>query len=318
MKRLGFLGSFFGKPTATVVALAGALAATLSTRGANAGCGDGTCGRVDWTEVTASNQGTAVAAKLHGAFTWEASPDGWVTHPIGGTLSGYVWLSCVPPGDSGPVETTCTDQLASEMAKAGTITPLRWGGTNNFDSTTMKPIVPKGLYAEGQPGAPEYLIAFPLGGEPLNQAVCPTALAFGKDAGAHDAGAMTGSDAAASSDGPVSGTGGASSSSTGDGSTGRSGGANAGGASGAGGSSAAAGGAKTTGGVPRSNMTGNGDQPSGETGGFPTAANAAADAGGGCRITTVASSSRSGPWLFALAIAFASARRSRAARQQVP
>src|SRR6185503_1422111 len=110
MKRLGFLESKLASPKTAVVALAGALAVTLSTHAANAGCGDGACGRVDWTEVTASNQGTAVAAKLHGAFSWEASPDGWLTHPIGGTLSGYVWLSCVPPGDSGPVETTCTDK----------------------------------------------------------------------------------------------------------------------------------------------------------------------------------------------------------------
>jgi hypothetical protein len=305
MKRLGFLACSLADSKTAVVGLAGALAITLSTRAANAGCGDGTCGRIDWTEVTASNQGTAVAAKLHGAFSWESSPDGWATHPIGGTLAGYVWLSCAPPGDSGPVEATCTDRLASEMAKAGTTTPLTWGGVNNFDSTTMKPIVPKGLYAEGDTGAASYLVAFPLGGMPLNQAVCPTALSFGKDAGAPDAGANPGSDAASptTGGGPAGGQSGA-----------RDGGPHVGGTTGAGGTSGHAGGTKAAGGAPRSNVTGTGGQSSDETGGSSSGSNAA-DAGGGCRVSSVAlHSSGSGLWLTALAVGFASLRRSRGAR----
>src|SRR5262245_17511536 len=105
MKRLGFLDRSSNSPKTAVVALAGALAVIMSTHAANAGCGDGSCGRVDWTEVTAEQQGTPVAAKIHGAFSWEASPDGWATHPIGGTMLGFLWLSCVPPGDGGAVTT---------------------------------------------------------------------------------------------------------------------------------------------------------------------------------------------------------------------
>jgi hypothetical protein len=185
---------------------------------------------------------------------------------------------------------------------------------NNFDSTTMKPIVPKGLYAEGETGAASYLVAFPLGAMPLNQAVCLTALAFGKDAGAPDAGTNPGSDAAASPDGTVSGTGSTHGSNTG-GSPGggqggeRDGGMHVGGTNGRGGASGNAGGA------PRSNVIGTGGQSSDETGGASSGSNAAADAGGGCRVSTVAQySSGSGLWPAALAIGFASVRRSRRAR----
>lgn len=301
MKRLGFLGCSSAVPNAAAVALAGAMAVTVSTRAANAGCGDGACGRIDWTEVTASNQGTAVAAKLHGAFSWEASPDAWQTHPIGGTLSGYVWFSCVPPGDSGPVESTCTDQLATEMAKAGTNTPLTWAGVNNYDLTAKKPIVPKGLYAEGDTGAASYLVAFPLGGNPINKAVCQTALAFGKDGGtASGTGGATGG-------GPAGGQGGE-----------RDGGTHVGGTTGSGGTSGNAGGTTAAGGAPRSNGAGTGGASSDETGGDSSSSNGAADAGGGCRASGVAPhASGFQPWMAALAIAFASLRRSRNTRPRL-
>ena len=49
----------------------GAMVAALQTstgRDAWAGCGDGACGRVDWTEVTDQQGGTPVAVKFHGGF----------------------------------------------------------------------------------------------------------------------------------------------------------------------------------------------------------------------------------------------------------
>jgi hypothetical protein len=227
-----------------------------------------------------------------------------LTHPIGGTLSGYVWLSCVPPGDSGSVETTCTDRLASEMAKAGTNTPLTWSGMNNFDSTAMKPIIPKGLYAEGATGAASYLVAFPLGGQPINQSVCPTALAFGKDAGTPGAGGSDGSTHGSTTGGAPTGD--------------HDGGSTHVGAIGSGGTSGNAGGTKAAGGAPRSNATDTGGASSDETGGASSSSNGAADAGGGCRTSGASPhSSGSGPWMAALALAFASVRRSRSARPRL-
>src|SRR5262245_30088988 len=87
-------------------------------REAHAGCSDGACGRIDWTEVTDTDHGAPVAAKLHGAYAWEASPDGWATHPIAGAFSGYFWLTCRP--DGGAADPTCKDALAREIAKERT------------------------------------------------------------------------------------------------------------------------------------------------------------------------------------------------------
>src|SRR5262245_50834354 len=86
--------------------------------GAWAGCGGGACGRIDWTEVTDVDQGAPAAVKLHGAYAWEASPDGWGTHPIAGTFAGYYWLTCRPTG--GAADPTCKQAIATEIAKAGT------------------------------------------------------------------------------------------------------------------------------------------------------------------------------------------------------
>src|SRR6059036_3483191 len=72
--------------------LAGA-ALLLGERAALAGCGDVGCGRTDWTEVTLE-AGQPKEAKLHGGFAWEASPDGWASHPIGGTRVGFLHLAC--------------------------------------------------------------------------------------------------------------------------------------------------------------------------------------------------------------------------------
>jgi len=63
-------------------------------------------------------------------------------------------------------------------------------------------------------------------------------------------------------------------------------------------------------------MTGSGDQPSDEAGGSTASNNSAADAGGGCRVSTAAPPSPSALSLIGLAIGFASARRFRKARPQ--
>src|SRR5687768_867723 len=83
------------RQTAMLGFLAGLATSTVMVGDARAGCSDGACGRIDWTEVTEMDQGAPAAAKLHGAYAWEASSDGWATHPLAGTVSGYFWLSCL-------------------------------------------------------------------------------------------------------------------------------------------------------------------------------------------------------------------------------
>src|SRR5260221_9931860 len=172
---------------ATVASMAAILGVAM-VREARAGCGDGACGRVDWTEVTDVDQGTPAAAKLHGAYAWEASPDGWGTHPIGGTFPGFLWVSCRPAG--GAADATCQQALAAEMAKAGSSSSMiTFGGS--FFSPDAGVIQPPGLFRETQGGvAALYGRDLQLGGAPFNPQVCPAAFAIprnGADAAVPDA-----------------------------------------------------------------------------------------------------------------------------------
>jgi len=145
---------------------------------ARAGCNDGACGRVDWTEVTELDEGAPLTAKLHGAYAWEASPDGWGTHPVAGTVSGYFWLTCTAP--SGAADAVCKQQLATEMAKVGTDRTLNFAGTYFTDAGVTRPA---GLFAEGEASSPASLVDLLLGGAPINPEVCRAALALPRNAG---------------------------------------------------------------------------------------------------------------------------------------
>jgi MYXO-CTERM domain-containing protein len=159
---------------ATGASVVSILMAFWAEREARAGCNDGACGRIDWTEVTDDDQGSPAAAKLHGAYAWEASPDSWATHPIAGTISGYFWLTCRPA--SGIADPTCKQALATEIAKAGTMTTIGINGTYFVDGGAIQP---PGLYAEGQTGFPAlYGAGAQVGGSPMNPGVCPAALAL--------------------------------------------------------------------------------------------------------------------------------------------
>jgi hypothetical protein len=80
---------------------------------AEAGCGDVGVGRIDWTEVTLDGAAKPKEARLHGAFAWEGS-EAWQTHPISGTLLGFVHVAC-----DGTVA-DCSDRIAQLVAVAGT------------------------------------------------------------------------------------------------------------------------------------------------------------------------------------------------------
>ena len=155
--------------------IAGAATITVMVGEARAGCSDGACGRVDWTEVTDMDQGAPAAAKLHGAYAWEASKDSWATHPLAGTVSGYFWLSCLSP--SGSSEAVCRQQLASEMGKAGTDNTFTvYGWYYSLDAGVV--LRPPGLFEEGESGTPQALADLIIGGSPMNAEVCRTALAM--------------------------------------------------------------------------------------------------------------------------------------------
>jgi hypothetical protein len=195
---------------ATVASMAAILGVAM-VREARAGCNDGACGRVDWTEVTDVDQGTPAAAKLHGAYAWEASSDGWATHPIGGAFAGYLWVSCRPAG--GAADATCEQALAAEMAKAGSSSMITFGG--GFFSPDAGVIQPPGLFRETQDGiAALYGRDLQLGGAPFNPQVCPAAFAIarnGADAAVPDATAPTDAtppDDAQGSGGAATGSGG--------------------------------------------------------------------------------------------------------------
>jgi len=202
---------------ATIIA-AGSICSVFSGE-AHAGCGDGACGRVDWTEVTDMDQGVPAAAKLHGNYAWEASRDYWGSHPLAGTLSGYVWLTCLSPSGTNAV---CRGQLAAEIAKAGTTTTVTLNGSY-FDYDAGAVLRPAGLFAEGEPGTAVFLPESSLGGGPLNPDVCRVALglpAIGGDAGTPDAAGGAGGNAGSGAGGGGAASGGAA------------GGTNAGGAAG--------------------------------------------------------------------------------------
>ena len=195
----------FSRSIAVRIAIAGLLAGTalgsVMEGEARAGCGDGACGRVDWTEVTDMDQGAPAAAKLHGGYAWEASPDFWTTHPLAGTLPGYLWLTCLSPSGTSAV---CKGQLAAEMAKAGTDETIRFSGSY-FDYDAGAVVRPTGLFPEGETGSPAALTNLALGGSPLNPAVCPAALAVprvGMADAAGGAGGNPSSDASPGGAGP--------------------------------------------------------------------------------------------------------------------
>jgi hypothetical protein len=161
--------------------------------------------------VTDVDQGTPAAAKLHGAYAWEASPDGWATHPIAGGLSGYFWLTCRPA--SGVADPTCKQALAMEIAKAGTSTTIGFSGSYFVEGGAIQP---PGLYAESQAGhAVLYGTDAQIGGMPMNPNVCPAALALPRnspDGGTEDAGGSTDANTSADAQGAggEAGSGGAS------------------------------------------------------------------------------------------------------------
>jgi hypothetical protein len=272
------------------------LAAT-SLRPAWAGCGDGACGRVDWTEVTETRGGNPVAVKFHGGYAWESSPDFWATHPLGGKISGYLWLTCTADGDPQPA---CLTQLNGEMAKAGTDTPIKFNGS--YFSQDAGVVRPPGLFEEGESAAPERL---QLGGGPINAQICPTAFALPEngqdggtttaDAGATSDDAGSSDDARASEDAP---------SSTGSG--------GAGGSPGSGGSTAATGGSTvgSGGAAGATSATGGGTNAAGAAGGKTDAADAG-DEDGGCSLAPRAPRSTPAFAAIGLVIGLAMRRRRR-------
>lgn len=139
-------------------------------RAASAGCSDGACGRIDWTEITETSGTEAVAAKLHGRFAWESS-EGWIDHVVGGSLRGFLWMKCAP------TDRACKLALAAEVRKTGSSDPLYFRG-NFWDYQTSKPMQPPLLFAEGQTGTAAGLDDLNLGIEPWNPSVCPTAFAL--------------------------------------------------------------------------------------------------------------------------------------------
>jgi hypothetical protein len=157
---------------ATGASILTVIAGAAAERDARAGCNDGACGRIDWTEVTDMDQGAPAAAKLHGGYAWEASPDTWATHPVVDKFPGYFWLTCRPPG--GAADPTCKQALASEMAKAGTNTTILFNGNYFVDGGTVQP---RGLFREGTAGeAALYAVDVQFGSGPMNPQTCASAL----------------------------------------------------------------------------------------------------------------------------------------------
>ncbi len=130
-----------------------------------AGCGDTLVMRVDSQKLEFSDGAEPSAVQLQGALGWEASPDGWQIHPIGGTALGFVHLGC-PKGDG-----TCSAQLRRFAALAGTDAPL------TFSGQFVKDVLPEGIHRAGST-APASLPPWPnnpsTGGVPLNRDLWPT------------------------------------------------------------------------------------------------------------------------------------------------
>ncbi len=147
---------------------------------AQAGCIDGGCGRIDWTEVTEENDaGDALSAKLHGAFAWESS-DGWGDgHPVSGTLIGYIHMSCV--GGKGAPDMECTGKIADALAKNGNTidNPFHFGGVFSEGSgEDFKSVDPDFVHAEGTEGSSMSPSDLHLSSTPFNAETCPTAFAL--------------------------------------------------------------------------------------------------------------------------------------------
>jgi hypothetical protein len=170
---------------------------------------------VDWTEVTDSRQGATVAAKLHGGFAWEASPDFWSTHPMGGKVDGLLWVTCIAA--NGSIDSGCVSLLGESLASAGTSTPVLFSGTY-YDPDAKRVLRPIGLFDADASAHPVFYAEVGLGSHgPINPNVCPAAFALGNDGDAggllpstpaKDAGAAT--PPARSEPGAVAGSGAAS------------------------------------------------------------------------------------------------------------
>jgi hypothetical protein len=116
------------------------LASVICGGAAYAGCGDNAVLRVDQAAMIFSD----TQAELHGAYAWEASPDQWATHPVGGSERGYVRFSC------GTSDTHCKNDLLSFVGIAQT------GKALQFGVPSLKSGVRPGFFsAEGTPAATE-------------------------------------------------------------------------------------------------------------------------------------------------------------------
>jgi hypothetical protein len=156
------------------VATATLILTTLPTP-AMAGCIDGGCGRIDWTEVTDSTKdGKTVSAKLHGVFAWESS-DGWAdNHPVAGSLSGFIWLSCALEDSANDNE--CDGKMMAALSKSGTEEQFLFGGTfSEGNGEDFKAVPPDFLYAEGTDGMAVSPSNIHANTTPFNDQTCPTA-----------------------------------------------------------------------------------------------------------------------------------------------
>ncbi len=104
-----------------------------------AGCGDAMVARIDVADVLAFDEGhrEPIEARLHGAFGWEKSTDGWSTHPIGGKQLGFVHLSCKKD------DVQCAADLGKLVLLAGTGKPM--AGAGRYAEAP-----PEGLHLEGE------------------------------------------------------------------------------------------------------------------------------------------------------------------------
>jgi hypothetical protein len=130
-----------------------------------AGCGDAMVMRVDSQRAKFADDGEPLSVELHGAVGWEASPDSWSTHPIGGALLGYVHLGC--PG----ADRVCSGELKRFSALVGTDQPL------TFSGQFVKDQPPEGIHAEGASSVatlPPWPNSPSTGGTPLNRELWPT------------------------------------------------------------------------------------------------------------------------------------------------
>jgi hypothetical protein len=110
------------------------LVTTLAAGAAHAGCGDAVLLRVDTGTLLFEGTG----AELHGAYAWEASPDGWVTHPVGGAELGFVQLGC------GAADAACRGELRAFVALAGSGKALQFNGRTFQSGVRPEFLAPEG------------------------------------------------------------------------------------------------------------------------------------------------------------------------------